>query len=391
MSSSNNNEIARARRAKYRKARWKRIMSVLAVIAIIFVCILSVSFYSSVFSYDVRDFLKSTFAIGSFPVEIEDGAVQEKGVGARTLYMLNGAVLKNISGTGAELLEYHHSISNPGLAVSGNRAVVYSRGGKSYKVFNRTMMLFSGSTSNPIISVAVTPSGKTAFLTSGEVYTGELTVFDRKGDKIFTWYGSEGFPTGVYASSYRNSAVILGVKSINGALFTTVCCIDLDAKTERAVFELEGMPLKALLDNDSVIVFLDSKCVRCDFKGQVLAEYSYNGRSVLDIRSDSGKNIAIAFGDNKRSEINSIVILTRKLSEVCDIDHRDFIEDMWVSNDRVFVLSRGKIDAYSHAGLLQEIYHCDISTYSIVYFGGVIRLEPRCLIKSSRNDVEEIE
>ena len=64
---------------------------------------------------------------------------------------------------------------------------------------------------------------------------------------------------------------------------------------------------------------------------------------------------------------------------------------MWVSNDRVFVLSRGKIDAYSHAGLLQEIYHCDISTYSIVYFGGVIRLEPRCLIKSSRNDVEEIE
>ena len=106
MSSSNNNEIARARRAKYRKARWKRIMSVLAVIAIIFVCIVSVSFYSSVFSYDVRDFLKSTFAIGSFPVEIEDGAVQEKGVGARTLYMLNGAVLKNISGTGAELLEY---------------------------------------------------------------------------------------------------------------------------------------------------------------------------------------------------------------------------------------------------------------------------------------------
>ena len=365
-------------------------MSVLAVVLVVFVCIVSVSFYSSIFSYDVSDFFRSTFSIGSFPVDIEDGAVQEKAVSSGALFMLNGNDLMTVSGSGAVLLQVRHGIANPGLAVSGNRAVVYSRGGKSYKVFNRTMNLYGGNMANPIISVAVTPSGKTAFLTSGDVYTGELTVFDRKGEKQFTWYGSDGFPFGVYPSSSKNSVVILGVKSENGKLSTAVCCLDLDTKSERSVFELDGMPLRAFHDNDSIIIFFDDRCIRCDISGQVTAEYDYEGKTVLGIKSDSGKDIAIAFGDNKRSEINSITVLSRKLSVFSEIDYRDSIEDFWVSNDKVYVLSRGRIDAFSHSGVLEEIYHCDISTYSVVYFGGVIRLEPRYLIKSSKDEREEI-
>lgn len=365
-------------------------MTVLAVVLVIFIVVISVSLYSSIFSYDVSDFFRSTFSIGSFPVTIEDGAVKEKAVSAGALFMLNDTDLKTVSGSGAVLLEYRHGIANPGLAVSGNRAVIYSRGGKSYKVFNRTMNLYSGSMTNPIISVAVTPSGKTAFLTSGDVYTGELNVFDRKGDKIFTWYGSDGFPVGVYASSYRNNVVILGVRSENGELYTTVSCLDLDTKSERSTFQLEGMPVMAFHDNDAVIIFLDDRCVKCDLSGNISAEYDYNGRTILGIRSDSGKDIAIAFGDNKKSELNSISVLTRKVTEICEIDFKDTIEDFWVSSDKIYVLSRGRIDAFSHSGLLEEIYHCDISTYSLVYFGGVIRLEPRSLVKSSKEDREEI-
>gem|GEM_PF-3135281 len=390
MAVGRDNEIARARRAKVRKVRAKRTAAVLAVVAVISLIIASVSLYSSIAGYDIGDFFRSFLTIGSFPIELEQGTVISKEMGSRVLYMINGSSLINIAGSGAELLTYRHGISNPGLAASGNRAVVYSIGGKSYKIFNRTMMLHSGSLDNPAVSAAVTPSGRIAFLTSGEVYTAELAVYNRNCEKIFTWYGSDGFPVGVYPSSYGNDVAVLCVKSRDGVLYTQVTRIDLSSRKEENSFEVEGFPLKAFPDSDGIILFMDDRCIRCSNSGAEEASYSYNGRTVLDIRSDSGRNIAVAFGDNKRSEINSLAVFTRKLTLAGEIDYRSEIDDIWISGDRLFVLSRGRIDAFTHSGVLQEIYRCDLSSYSVVYYGGLLTFEPQFVTKLSKSDREEV-
>ena len=101
--------------------------------------------------------------------------------------------------------------------------------------------------------------------------------------------------------------------------------------------------------------------------------------------------MAVAFGDNKRSEINVVTVLTRKLAVAGEIDFREQIDDMWVSGDRVYILDRGSVSAYSHSGVLQERYRCDFSTYSVVYFGGVITFEPQYMVKLSRENREVIE
>jgi hypothetical protein len=111
----------------------------------------------------------------------------------------------------------------------------------------------------------------------------------------------------------------------------------------------------------------------------------------MDVLSDPGKDLVVAFGDNKRSEINSVTVLTRKLVTAGVIDFREQIDDMWVSSDRVYILNRGKVSAYSHSGVLQEKYSCDFSTYSVVYFGGVLTFEPQYIVKMSRDNREVIE
>ena len=391
MAIDNDNEIARARRAKRRRVIRRRAGVFLLAVFLFLAIIVGVSMYSTVMSYDIRDFFKNLVTFGSFPVKIETGTVTEEAVSAKSLFLLSDTTLKVVSGNGAELFEYSHGISSPGLSVSGNRAVVFSRGGKSFKVFNRTMLLYSGSLDNAIISAAVTQSGKTAILSAGEVYTCELAVYNRNCEKTFTWYGSDGFPIGVYPSSYGNEVLVMSVKSKNGALYTTVTRIDLNSKTEKSSFELEGLGVNAFPDSDSAVIFLDDRCVKCRYDGRVEATFSYEGRILMDVLSDPGKDLVVAFGDNKRSEINSVTVLTRKLVTAGVIDFREQIDDMWVSSDRVYILNRGKVSAYSHSGVLQEKYSCDFSTYSVVYFGGVLTFEPQYIVKMSRDNREVIE
>ena len=391
MAIDNDNEIARARRAKRRRVIRRRAGVFLLAVFLFLAIIVGVSMYSTVMSYDIRDFFKNIVTFGSFPVKIETGTVTEEAVSAKSLFLLSDTTLKVVSGNGAELFEYSHGISSPGLSVSGNRAVVFSRGGKSFKVFNRTMLLYSGSLDNAIISAAVTQSGKTAILSAGEVYTCELAVYNRNCEKTFTWYGSDGFPIGVYPSSYGNEVLVMSVKSKNGALYTTVTRIDLNSKTEKSSFELEGLGVSAFPDSDSAVIFLDDRCVKCKYDGRVEATFSYEGRILMDVLSDPGKDLVVAFGDNKRSEINSVTVLTRKLVTAGVIDFREQIDDMWVSSDRVYILNRGKVSAYSHSGVLQEKYSCDFSTYSVVYFGGVLTFEPQYIVKMSRDNREVIE
>ena len=384
------NEIAKARRAKYRKVRIKRILISVAVIVGIVSVLLSVSLYSSVVSSDIRDFFKAYLSIGSYPVKIGTGVISEAVVSSRTLFLLNDTSVKTVSGSGANLLDYTHGISNPGLAVNSNRAVVFSRGGKSYKVFNRTMHLFSGNMEDLIIDVAVSNNGQYAFLTSGDVYTSELTVYSRNGEKQFVWYGADGFPVGVYPSSNRNELAVLCVSARDGVLYSIVTMIDLDTKKEKTAFTLEGMPVIAFPDSDGIVIFMDDHCVRCSNNGTVTATIDYNGKEILDIRSDSNKDIAVAFGDNRKSEINNVMIVTRKLSLSAEIDYRDEIDEIWINNDRLFILNRDRIDSYSHSGELKEIYHSDFSVYSMVYFGGLVTVKPQFLEKLSRNSREEI-
>ncbi|MBR2739783.1 MAG: hypothetical protein IKD87_03865 [Oscillospiraceae bacterium] len=387
----NDNEISRARKAKKRKIRRKRALVALLVVFLLFSAVTAVSISNTVLSYDIKDFFSSLITIGSFPVNAGSGKVMEMAISARSMFLLSDTDIKVVAGSGAELMEYSHGISSPGLAVSGSRAAVYSRGGKSFKLFNRTMLLYSGTLQNSIISAAVTQSGKTALLTSGDVYTCELSVFNRNCEKTFTWYGSDGFPLGVFSSSYGNDVVVLCVKSRDGVLYTTVTRIDLNTRKEKGTFELKGLAVRAFPESDAAVIIMDDRCVRCGMDGTVEASYSFDGKMILDVFSDPGRDLAIVFGDNKRSEINSVTVLTRKLAVAGSVEYKDQIEDVWMTGDRLFLLTRGKIHSFSHSGVPEEIYHGDPSAYAAVYFGGVITFEPQYLVKLSRDDREVIE
>ena len=146
-------------------------------------------------------------------------------------------------------------------------------------------------------------------------------------------------------------------------------------------FSVEGLLVDAFLDGDNIAIVLDSETVLIDSKGSIIERYSYDGRQLLKVSRQEGNNIVLCFGDNMRSEMNSFVILNKKLHVSGTVNFHKEIHGVWVDSEDVYILSRGEVDAYSMQGTLKRVYKCGTSAYGIYEWGGPVVFESRYAVK----------
>ena len=367
----NHDEIKNARVSRRKERRKKTLGVILLLLGFFVAFFLFVTSYSKVMKLDFEDGFRSTFAVGSYPVELNE-TISQVQLNDRSICLLSLNQLNVVSGTGARILHTTHAMSNAQMASNAKRIVVYSISGKSYQVYNRSALIGQFSTENEIIDACVSNSGKYALLTKGSEYTSELIVFNKNTQKRFSWFGSDGFPLACFQSATADEACVISVKSDNGRLYSVATVINLDSQEELYSVTEEGLFVKGCLDNDGLSLVMDSKCVRFSKDGTRTAEYPYSGQQILDISFSRNSSICLAFGDNRRSETNSFVVLSKKLEPLCTVDYKQTINDTWLENDRIFILNRGLIFEYNLTGQLLQQYYCPSSSESLVYLGGPI-------------------
>ena len=387
MSTERYDEISRARKAKRRRIRRKRTLTALGVFCAVLVAILIAGMYSDTVPLDIKDGFRSVFSMGRFPADIGEAAVSEYAVSGRSLSLLTDKELRVLAGGGAQLLNAQHGMANAGLAAGRNRITVYSRSGRSLRIYNRSELLAVHTLQHPIISAAVSGSGKVAVLTQGEEYTCELHVFNKNTTPRFSWYGTEGFPVGVYASS-GDTAAVISVKSEQGRLLSIVTLIDLSARKEKATLSAEGLVLHCAVESDSVVLVFADRAERINADGRQSAVYDFAGRPLLSVSQAEGSSIALAFGDNNRSEMNSVVVLGKRLQEQGVVEFKQPVSSIWLDSDRLYILTRGSLYSYAYNGTLRESYDTDSAAYAVADLGGPIVLQPQNAVKLTKERKE---
>ena len=242
-------------------------------------------------------------------------------------------------------------------------------------------MLFAGNIEFEIAGAAVLPSGRYCILTRGDEFTSELHVFNKDTTKRFTWYGTDGFPLDVIASQSGDNVIVISMKGLEGRIITVVTMIDTASQKEVSSFSVEGLLVDAILDGDNTTLVLDSETLLIDSKGSIVERFSYDGKQLLKIAHQEGNNLVLCFGDNMRSEMNSIYILNKKLHASGIVNFHKEIHGVWADSDEVFVLSRGEVHTYSMQGSIKRIYKCGTSAYDIFEWGGPVVLESRYAVK----------
>ena len=388
MAFSKLDEITSARKQRTSRIRRKRFTIFLAIVLLFVFIYLLVTSYSEVATSDAKDFINTALASGSYPVSIDENVKMINSLNS-SIALLSSSKLMTLKGSGSVILSAYHGLTNAEIASRANRIIVYSQAGKSYKVYNRSYLLAAQNTDYEIAGAAVLPSARYCILTRGEEFTSELHVFNKDTTKRFTWYGSDGFPMDVISSDSDDNVVVISVKGSEGRIITVITMIDTGSQKEVASYSVEGLLVDAILNGDTATLILDTKTVLLDNKGNIQETYSYGSKQLLQVAHQEGSNLVLCFGDNMRSEMNSFVVLNKKLHIVAEVAYHKEIHGVWVDSDEIFILSRGQVDAYSTQGTIKRVYKCGTSAYGIYEWGGPVVLESRYAVKLTDSDAPE--
>ena len=273
------NNIENFRKKRRKRLRFRRLATVLlALVGIAAIAILAVKFDFN----DVTDFLNKAATQGGetgFPKKLYGDHPKQIEVCGDVLAMVTDSNVYFYSSSGETLQNLQHGYSNPVLASSGGRALLYDRGGNSFEVCSRSGKQYEQTLTNQIISAAINQNGYAAVAATEERYAGSVTVYDADGKQAFKWSSSDYQINGI-ALSPSGNLVVSCVGAKDGTVISVIYQMSVFGGSDQQVSSVtlpDLMVLSATYDDDgSVCVIGDTKSVILSSACEIKAEYPYS-------------------------------------------------------------------------------------------------------------------
>ena len=380
-----NDEITAARRKKRRKVQARRFFWFLVALVVVLGAVTMINFVTKTTFLDIGDFASALLKGGGYPTALGERAPIQVERMSMAYAVLTPNQLMTFSSGGARLMELGHGFLNPCIAAAGNRLLLYNAGSRDVEIYNRSKHIAGFKTEYAIIDAEVAGDGTVAILTLSDRSACQFEVY-RNGDykKLFTWFGSEGFPTGVYIDEKGGAVAVARIITREGRLRTLLTSVDVSVastapdpnKAQKYEVELDGMTLAAYFDGKNLIAVTDRAAYLLDDKGNVAATYEFPQAPILKIAHDQSKGVAVAFGDNLQPAVNRVVILSRNLKEQGVIDSCGAVDDLYLASTRLVVLGGGRVSEYDLQGTLRKQYETPRNALAVVELNGLVVVLP---------------
>jgi hypothetical protein len=258
------------------------------IVVITFLCALVVFLYfnwDKVAPQSVSEQVQSFFGgftPGKFPLTLSQGSFISSAPLGNNIAVLSDTSVILYSQSGAELLRRQHGMSDPLLVSSGGRAVVFDLGGNQFKVETRIDEPFTGKTDYPIITGAVSLSGRIAVVTESKAYLSQLEVYNASYKSVFKWYSSQGRIISAAVSPDGKRVAAVAVSAKDGELHSDIYILDLDKQPPVVVKGYDKTLIFSIQynSNNNITAVGDVKTVFLGADGQQLSQYDYNGSTL---------------------------------------------------------------------------------------------------------------
>lgn len=377
-------EITRARKKKRRRYNAKRTLRFIFALLAVLIALVLVSSFSKTTVRDVGDWFKTAFSLsGGYPAALGSSAVLQTQEMSLSCAFLTDGELIVLSRNGERLLSDEHGFVAPFIVARSNRVMLCNRGSRDVRVYNRTGLLSELKTDNRIIDAAVSDTGDFIALTESDRYMCELALYKNGSyENTMTWKGAEGFPALCAISSGGSCAVAATVSLGSDGVYTIFTVIDLASEKEKYSVRSLGLTVRAFVDDDgSLLSVTDTEAVRFSSSGEISNIYDYGGKPLIFVARDKGTRTALAFGDNKSSTVNSVTVLSASAKPEGDIIGCGLIKDIYVSNDRIYILGDGTMTVYASSGEQIKVYTSDTKALKITEFSSIIEVLPKYAIQ----------
>jgi hypothetical protein len=251
------------------------------------------------------------FGSGGYPLMISSGNFKNAVPIGSNIGVLTDTSVLIYSQAGTELTQRQHGMSNPTIDAAGGKAVVYDRGGKTFKVETRFDEPFAATTAFPIVTAAMSLSGRLAVVTQSDSYLSELMVYDTGYKNIFKWYSSKGYITAASLSPDGTKVTAVVLSAVGGSYRSSIYVFNLGKPNPVSVTDIDGALLFSIqyIDNDKIAAVSKTESVFLSDDGKKKSVYSYNGKT-LKCYANSGSITALVFGTYGTGNSSTIVSLS---------------------------------------------------------------------------------
>lgn len=325
-----------------RKRRKKRkVISGLLIALVTLILVYFTGIYGTSLAY-FGDFLSSGMTLVQFgkgwPVEKDmTGMRQAEKMGTGLAVLTNDQMLV-YSPTGKQIMAYSHSMSNPAIAVSSTRAVLYDLDETTFKVMNGHNMLFQQEMENNIIHIAISNSNRIAVTTHSSTHNGEVTVFNYNMNKRFTWYCATGYPIYSRISSNGKKLAVATVNTRGGLLESSIYVIDAADSQELYSIDSGNFPMYMTFIKDrTLLIGYSGKIVLWDVDNNTQkAEYTLSG--YLQAMDHHNQSVALVVGSMDDNRPSTLILLDNRLNQKGTARLSEGAKGVLINKSRTYVL-----------------------------------------------------
>lgn len=147
--------------------------------------------------------------------------------------------------------EYSTDIQDPILCTAGNYIALAAEGGTRVSLYKNDELQFTVDADNNIISCDVSERGDIVLVTERSAYKGAVSVFNRRGEEIFSWASGVNYITS--ASILKTRLVAVSLVNAESEVTSYLMVFDIEAPDPLAGVELTNTLIFDVFDNGKTI------------------------------------------------------------------------------------------------------------------------------------------
>lgn len=362
---------------KGRKLEKKRKFQVGAVMTAVIICAFLI--FQVLFPAGIIETVSKATALlgtGSYPIELTSNETVNVMQCGSYYYILSNTHIDAVSNSGKHLFSYNHGYENPVLKVSSWGALVFEQGGTEALLFNAKKLKSTVKTEKPILTGAVSDSGRYALATLSDKYASSVSVYAKSGDIIYEWYSAKDTVNNVLLSSNGKKLAVSTFDSIGGQYSSAVSVLDFESATPLHTEKFENT-LVYTLDGSfrsRFAVVTDNAIKLIKWRGFKSSEYK-SDYSTAFFRT--GKNGYVVVFNRESDKTDSKIVVFSKLGKLkAEFNYKGVVSDIAVSGNHIYCMSDTEILLLDTAGKALRKGTCGfgavrfipVSTNSVIVF-----------------------
>ena len=288
---------------------------------------------------------------GNFPIETGGSESYQLKYTGEKIVLLNDNTLYFYDTDGNQIGKRQHAYTNSVLKVANGRALVYENGGDEFSLEDENGVLYSKTYDSNILFVRVSSDGCTAAVTTSDNYSCEMTVYNKKGTKIYERKCTE-MVSDISFINDSSGCVLSFIKAENGMLVTSVQEINFTESKERWTSPgLNTVGLEIFGFSGGAFIYGSDACGYVDGNGQISSFYQYDGDLAAGA-SSGGKSAVLVNNDDTRHYTAALFSNGKNEPLIIELDAPG--TDVTISDGLTYIMCQDKIFAYDFSGKLRS-------------------------------------